>query len=132
MGEREWVDAADVAELVPAKRPSPLPFVRALPELVDALVVVEAELLFQVHRLEEHVKPDTAEEAVYHADLKLGYEQAAKYVGRLKKYHEGRLNKQRRGREGGPSPYREDDEQASREAAIDAAGRAAAHTNEGE
>lgn len=68
--------------------------VDALVDLVDALSVVEDELGFQVKRLNEHVKARTEEEAKYHDDLRQGYASAQTYVRRLRRYHEGRLDRQ--------------------------------------
>lgn len=62
--------------------------------MIDALDIVGTELSFQVMRLTEHVKPRTDEEGEYHEKLKKGYEQAAYHVRLLKKYHEGRLERQ--------------------------------------
>jgi hypothetical protein len=73
------------------------PATRDLSKLVNALVLVEAELGFQVHRLNEHVKPRTKSEIEYHENLKEGYGGARYWVGILKRYHEGRLERSRSG-----------------------------------
>lgn len=73
---------------------STAPKTRDLARLIDALDVVGTELSFQVMRLNEHVKPRTDEEADYHEKLKVGYTDAAYHVRLLKKYHEGRLERQ--------------------------------------
>lgn len=71
--------------------------VRLLAEIVDALDVVESELTFQVKRLIEHVKPRTEAEAQYFEELKAGYQSAAYMVRTLKRYQEGRLERQKGG-----------------------------------
>jgi len=68
-----------------------------LKALIEAATLVEDELLYQVRRLEVHVKPRTEEEKKYHEELRHGYEQAAFYVRTLKRYHEGRLERLLRG-----------------------------------
>ena len=70
------------------------PKTRDLAKLIESLDITGTELSFQVMRLNEHVKPRTTEEKEYHETLKAGYEQAAYYVRLLKKYHEGRLERQ--------------------------------------
>lgn len=69
------------------------PVARSLAELVRALHIVESELGFQVHRLNEHVKPRTASEIEYHENLKEGYQTAQRWVGILRRYHQGRLDR---------------------------------------
>lgn len=70
------------------------PKTRDLARLIDALEIVGTELSFQVMRLTEHVTPRTDEEREYLEKLKKGYEQGAYHVRLLKKYHEGRLERQ--------------------------------------
>lgn len=70
------------------------PKTRDLARLIEALDTVGTELSFQVMRLTEHVKPRSDEEADYHEKLKKGYTDAAYHVRLLKKYHEGRLERQ--------------------------------------
>jgi hypothetical protein len=74
----------------------------SLDKLVEALTLTESELGFQVHRLEDMVSPRTDSEAEYHTNLKRGYSDAKYWVGILKRYHEGRL--QRQGGDVGPAP----------------------------
>lgn len=93
------------------------PRARSLDELVDALETVESELGFQVMRLNEHVNPRTEEEAKYHEDLKHGYQSSQYYVRLLKRYHQGRLDRQRGGEALADDPTN---------AGIDASGHAAA------
>jgi hypothetical protein len=69
------------------------PGTRSLPELVRALQIVDSELGFQNHRLEEHVKPRTESEVEYFENLKEGYGKARYWLGILRRYHEGRLER---------------------------------------
>jgi hypothetical protein len=66
---------------------------RSLPELVRALQIVDSELGFQIHRLSEHVVPRTESEVEYHGNLREGYELARYWVGILRRYHQGRLER---------------------------------------
>jgi hypothetical protein len=98
-----------------------LPLVRDLGTLIESLAVAESEMRFQVRRLEQHVRPRTAEEEKYHSDLKEGYRTGARYAAILRRYHEGRL-----AGGGRNTPYR-DTEQPS---GIDDRGVVGAFTDE--
>ena len=73
-------------------RRKPEPATRSLAELVRALEIVQEELGFQVHRLNEHVRPRTEAETDYHENLKEGYGKARYWIGILHRYHKGRLD----------------------------------------
>lgn len=65
-----------------------------LSQLIEALDLVDNELGFQIMRLSDHVHPRHDDEASYHEALKSGYETARRYVRILRKYHEGRSDRQ--------------------------------------
>lgn len=67
------------------------PLIRSIPELVISMRIVEAEMWFQIKRLQEHVKARTEEEGLYFDDLELGYRTSARYIRRLRRYHEQRI-----------------------------------------
>ena len=75
----------------------------SLPKLVESCEIVEDELAFQVHRLESMVEPRTDSEKEYFGNLLRGYGDAKYWVGILKRYHRGRM--EREGEPGGePAP----------------------------
>lgn len=67
---------------------------RDLGKLVEALAETEAELDFQVHRLETMVKPTTESEVEYFGKMLQGYRTASRWVGILKRYQQGRIDRQ--------------------------------------
>lgn len=71
----------------------PVPKVRDLTKLVEALDIAEDELSFQVHRLSTMVTPRTDEEREHLDRLKEGYAKARPFLRTLKKYHQGRLDR---------------------------------------
>ena len=73
------------------------PVTRNLEKLVEACEIVESELGFQLHRLTEHVRPRTDSEEEYHENMKNGYANARRWVGIMKRYHMGRLERERAG-----------------------------------
>jgi hypothetical protein len=76
---------------------------RSLPEIVDALEISENELRFHADRIRVPDAPESDEstgstegETHHLADLKTGYESAAHYIGILRRYQKGRLERQER------------------------------------
>lgn len=80
---------------------------RSLVDIVRALELSEGELFHQVKRLEDNVTPRTEDEAAHLTDMREGYRSAARYVGILKRYNEGRLR--RRGIDYAPDSLHDDD-----------------------
>lgn len=80
-----------------------LPLVRDLSELIRCLAVAEAEMRYQITRLDNHVRPRTERETKYHQDLREGYRTGARYTAILRRYHEGRA-----ANGGRNTPYREE------------------------
>ncbi len=69
------------------------PVTRDVRELVEALEVVEAELGFQATRLRVQNSGDSDKERDHLIDLMGGYLVAYRYVGILKRYHSGRVDR---------------------------------------
>ena len=68
------------------------PLTRDVRELVDALAIVESELGFQVARLRRDTG-DSEQERAHLIDLMGGYIVAYRYIGLLKRYHAGRVDR---------------------------------------
>jgi hypothetical protein len=73
------------------------PLTRDVRKIVESAEIMEAELLFQADRLKQSGSTENEDE--HFADLRRGYESAARYVGILKRYQQGRLEKQQQGGE---------------------------------
>lgn len=69
------------------------PLTRDVRELVDALAIVEAELGFQVSRLRVQNSGDSDQERDHLLDLMGGYLVSYRYIGILKRYHGGRVDR---------------------------------------
>lgn len=65
----------------------------SLEELIRALEIAQSELNYQLMRLDTHVSPRNEEEAKYHANMKEGYRTAQYWLGILRRYHGGRLER---------------------------------------
>lgn len=61
--------------------------------IIDAALVIENELRYQVGRMSNYVQAKTDEERLHHEDLLQGYGKSEIYVGRLRRYQEGRLRR---------------------------------------
>lgn len=70
------------------------PLTRDLSKIVESAYIVEAELRHQLRRL-TNVKPRTSAEAAHLERLTNGYSEACHNVRVLRRYHEGRLHRQR-------------------------------------
>lgn len=74
------------------------PVTRDLARIIEACEIVEAELRFQSERLEQNVRPESSGSDPQHlADLGAGYASSARYVGILRRYQEGRVERVRGG-----------------------------------
>jgi hypothetical protein len=70
------------------------PITRDLREIISAAETIEAELLFQVDRLKQRGAGSTTNESEHLMDLRQGYEYAARYIAILRRYQQGRLERQ--------------------------------------
>jgi hypothetical protein len=86
------------------------PATNDLNEVVAACFIVEAEMKYQVKRLDSHVKPRTKEEQRYLDDTLEAYRIAEKAVRRLRRYHSSRM--ERHSATGSPAPEDMDDTEA--------------------
>jgi hypothetical protein len=68
------------------------PLTRDVSELVDALAIVEAELGFQISRLRQNTG-SSEQERDHLVDMMGGYIVSYRYVGLLKRYHSGRVER---------------------------------------
>lgn len=73
------------------------PKTRSIQEVVNALDVVMDELGFQLMRLDEHVKPSTESEEDYLPKLREGYKTSQYWLGVLRRYQQGRLDRMKTG-----------------------------------
>lgn len=64
-------------------------------EIIDALEVSENEFRFQASRLAQQSEPETESEREHLRDLREGYANAARYAAILRRYQQGRLERER-------------------------------------
>lgn len=64
----------------------------SIEKVIEACEIVEAELKFHADRLARNVDPANPSEDEHLADVRQGYRNAARYVGILRHYQEGRVN----------------------------------------
>ena len=67
------------------------PSTRDLGSVIDACRIVEDELTFHATRLDTIGRPTREGEASHHAELASDYKRAARAVGVLRRYQEGRI-----------------------------------------